>query len=467
VIVVERRGPLKTEDSGTAVSGEKSGKPNIVFILADDLGWGDVGYHDDEIETPNIDRIAREGIELDRFYVCPICSPTRAGLMTGRYPIRFGLMRAVIPPWCTYGLPTDEAMLPAVLAKAGYTHRGIFGKWHLGHSSLKYTPLRRGFTEFYGHYNGAIDYFTHQREGELDWHLDERANHDAGYSTDLIAEKAAAFIQTHAGDGPFFCYVPFNAPHSPYQAKQADIDKYAHLAEKAENRHIHAAMVSALDDGVGRILSAIDQAGIARDTMVWFVSDNGGGPLASSNGPLRGRKASVFEGGIRVPAVVRWPAAIAAGSKTDAPLAYIDVLPTLMRIAGVQDHGGKPLDGLDVSDVLTGKHPTLARDIFSYCGQAGEDRERISLTTPEWKLIVTGPNIADENAPQSQRRAMLFRFPEDLLETHDVAADHPQIVQELYAKAKQFRALQPADGVPPYSQGKASFQAPKEWQIQH
>ena len=206
--------------------------PNIVLILADDLGWDDVSFHGQQIKTPNLDRLTREGVELSRFYVCPICSPTRAGLMTGRYPIRYGLMRAVLPPWREGGLDLDEVTLPQVLARAGYKHRGIFGKWHLGHSDVKYHPLRRGFTEFVGHYNGAIDYFTHEREGELDWHRGYESNHDKGYSTDLIADAAVDFIRRHAADNaPFLCYVPFNAPHSPLQAKEEDLDTYAHLAE--------------------------------------------------------------------------------------------------------------------------------------------------------------------------------------------------------------------------------------------
>ena len=189
--------------------------PNIVLIVPDDLGRHDVSFHGGDIATPNIDRIAAEGVLIERFYSAPVCSPTRAGLMTGRYPIRFGLMRAVIAPWRDYGLDTSEVTLPEVLARAGYEHRGIFGKWRLGHFDRKYHPLRRGFTEFVGH-NTAVDYFTKEREGERDWSHDYESADEEGYVTDLLAEHSVRFVEAHAGDEtPFFLYVPFSAPHSP------------------------------------------------------------------------------------------------------------------------------------------------------------------------------------------------------------------------------------------------------------
>ena len=181
----------------TTVGGAAE-KPHIVILVADDLGWADVSFHDEQIKTPNLDRLVSEGAELSRYYVCPVCSPTRAGLMTGRYPIRYGLMRAVLPPWRRGGLDLAEVTMPEVLARAGYKHRGIFGKWHLGHSDIQYHPLRRGFTEFVGHYNGAIDYFTHQRDGMLDWHRDHESNRDEGYSTDLIAAAVLRPLQCAA-----------------------------------------------------------------------------------------------------------------------------------------------------------------------------------------------------------------------------------------------------------------------------
>jgi arylsulfatase B len=451
-------------------------RPNVVILLADDLGWGDVGYHDGEIRTPNIDALAREGVELDRFYVAPVCSPTRAGLMTGRYPIRFGAMRAVFPPWRKGGMDPTEKTLAEVLAMAGYRHRGVFGKWHLGHSDVKYHPLRRGFTEFVGHYNGAIDYFTHERDGGLDWQHGYEPTQEEGYSTDLIARHAADFIRRRAGEGPFLCYVPFNAPHSPFQALEADLDPYRNLAALAgewegpanrrrDNRRVLAGMVAALDRGVGTVLQAIDQAGVREDTLVLFFSDNGGVGGIGSNVPLRDAKASVFEGGIRVPAAVRWPAGFAGGRKVAAPMANIDVLPTLMAAAGLREHGGKPLDGLNMLDVWAGRKKEIGRELYNYIGQTGADREQVSVITPEWKLVVVGQELTDEEAPPSSRRLHLFRIAEDPREQRDLASERPEIAEWLLGKAKAFRALQPLDAVPIYSQGQEGFVAPKPWRL--
>ena len=191
----------------------RTSAPNVVLIVADDLGWNAVGYHNPEFQTPNIDRLVSEGCELDRFYVAPMCSPTRAGLMTGRYPIRFGQARAVIPPYRDFGLPLTEITLPEALSKLGYEHRAIFGKWHLGHRRAKWHPLNRGFSHFHGHYNGAIDYFELTRENERDWHDGFAASSEQGYATDLIADAAQKWItEVSQYEAPYFCYIPFNAP---------------------------------------------------------------------------------------------------------------------------------------------------------------------------------------------------------------------------------------------------------------
>lgn len=248
-----------------ALARAEDRQPNIVIIVADDLGWADVGYHGSEIETPHLDRFVKQGVELDRFYVYPVCSPTRAGLMTGRNPARRGVGR-------------DQVMLPGVLAQAGYQHRGIFGKWHIAPPANQIQPLDAGFTHFYGHRNGYIDYFTHEWRGsmldrraaggplpaKLDWYLNRELRREEGYSTNLLAAAAVRFIEQQAGGGPFFCYVPFNAPHYPLQAPQEYLDQYKHL----KTRQTYAAMVTCLDDGIGRILAAIDRAGIADDTLV-------------------------------------------------------------------------------------------------------------------------------------------------------------------------------------------------------
>ena len=459
--------------------------PNIVIILPDDLGRYDVSMHGTDIATPHIDSIASDGVLLSRFYTAPVCSPTRAGLMTGRYPIHAGLMRSAIAPWRDYGLDTGEVLLPEVLEGAGYEHRAIFGKWHLGHFQRKWHPLRRGFTEFLGH-NFAVDFFTHERLGERDWSLGYEPLVEEGYATDLVADRAVRFIADHADEAaPFFLYLPFGAPHSPTQAKEEDLPLYEHLSaiemppgfaaatgvdrpwpldERTALRRIHAAMVHALDVGIGRVLGALDEHGVAENTLVLFFSDNGGSVGIGDNGPWQGCKATVYEGGIRVAAAARWPAGnIAGGRDVAVPLAYIDVLPTLMRAVGIPDHGGKPLDGVDVLDVLTGERDALERDLYSYVAVT-EDRDQVSVSEGDWKLVVFGPDLRQPGAAEASTR-QLFRLDEDPLERNDVAGDHPDIVKRLTEKAIAFRALEPPDPMPSFSVGMDGFVPPPDWRF--
>ncbi|MBM79831.1 MAG: arylsulfatase [Planctomycetaceae bacterium] len=445
-------------------------KPNVVIMLADDLGWGAVGYHAKWAETPNIDRLAREGVELDRFYVAPMCSPTRAGLMTGRSPIRFGLARAVIPPQRNFGLAVEERTIAEALGKAGYQHRGVFGKWHLGHHHVQWHPLSRGFTHFEGHYNGAIDYFTLEREGERDWHVDYEPSPKQGYATDLIADATTSFIKKAAtGAAPYFCYVPFNAPHSPFQAKPEDIARYA-KGKKAMNEHKLKAMIWSMDQAVGRILQAIDDTGEADNTQVWFLSDNGGVKrFEANNKPLHGAKLSTFEGGVRVVACVRWPAKWKGGRKVENTMGYIDVLPTVLASAGIDPKAGevkvRPLDGTDVSSVIAGTQKDFPeRDWFSYHGQAGADNETIAVKTEKWKLVVIGPDIRQSQL-SAKHKVHLYRMPDDLLERENLADQHPQVVEELFTKLRTYRGLQPKDAVPVYSAGKKGFVPWADWRI--
>lgn len=455
-------------------------RPNIVLIVADDLGWNDVSYHGGPIQTPNMDRLADEGLELNRFYVCPVCTPTRAGIMTGRYPIRFGLQRAVIPPWRDFGMDTSEQTLPELLETAGYKHRAIIGKWHLGHTERAFHPLMRGFTEFYGHYNGAVDYFTHEREGELDWHRGFESNYDEGYSTDLMAAEAVKFIEQYAKDGSFFLYVPFNAPHSPLQAKEEDLQNYAHLKGNVRensvgkngyglnDRQTLAAMVSSLDQGIGRILSTLDNKGLSDNTIVWFTSDNGGTmKLGADNTPLREGKATVWEGGIRVVASLRWPNGLPGKRVIETPMQYVDILPTLLHMAGVTEQPEKALDGQNMTALLRGDSPDPERELFNYIGQQGEENEQLSLITPEWKLVRIGPNMNRDQAdfPGVPLTVELFKINEDPYERHNVAAQYPDVVKTLMHRLKEFKSLEPENGVPPYAQRNGKFVAPKEWRI--
>lgn len=448
--------------------------PNLVVILADDLGWNSVGYHNDEFKTPHIDSIAADGIELNRFYVAPMCSPTRAGLMTGRYPIRFGLARAVIPPYRDYGLPSSEDTLPEMLREIGYKHRGIFGKWHLGHRRAKWHPLAQGFSHFHGHYNGAIDYFDLTREDIRDWHLDYATSVEQGYATDLIANAAATWIkQTAASDSPYLCYVPFNAPHSPFQAPEDAIEQYGDIAGKvrnAKNREIYKAMIGRMDEGIGKILSAVDASGESNNTLVWFLSDNGGvGGLRGINTPLRGSKLTVFEGGIRVPACVRWPGKIAAGQSTDVVCGYIDLLPTLVSLTGnrAADLTEKPIDGLDLSSVILGQCENLkSRAWYSYHGQPGPSSECLAVLNDGWKLVVNGPQLKELSQLQAKTHEVhLFQLSDDPNEVTDQAAKYPERVKQLAEQLIKHRALQPEDAIPPYQAQSSGFIPPPLWKL--
>jgi len=439
-------------------AGRDARRPNIVLILADDLGWNNVAYHGGAVRTPGLDRLAREGVQLDRFYASPLCSPTRAGLMTGRHPLRFGIGCTVITPWRKHGIPAEERIIPEVLARAGYRRRGCFGKWHLGHSHVRYHPLRRGFTHFYGCYNGAIDYFTHEREGELDWHRGHRPAREAGYTTHLITKEAVAFIRACPADEPFFAYVPYNAPHSPLQVPEKYLAMYPKLAGKPQ---AYAAMVTAMDEGIGRILAALDAKGVADDTFVLFFSDNGAG-IGGDNKPLRGGKASVYEGGVRVCAAARWPrGGIRGGRKVSCTMGAIDVLPTLMRIAGIRDHGGKPLDGVDVLDQMTGKAGRTDRPWFSYVGYGTKDQ--LAVMEGEWKLLYVGPRILKTAEPLRDGKVSLFRIHEDPNEQADLAARHPEVVRRLLAKLKTYRSWHGKTCLLDETATRKGFQAPKDW----
>lgn len=441
-----------------AFSAAAPSKPNILLIVADDLGSADVGFNGGrEIKTPNLDRLAATGVRLGRFYACPVCSPTRAGLMTGRWPIRYGLMRTVVPPWSRYGLPPGEKTIAEMVTDAGYRRRGMIGKWHLGHARPEFLPVAQGFTSFYGHYNGAIDYFTHVREGEVDWHRDAETVKEPGYSTDLLAAEAARFVESSPAGEPYFLYVAFNAPHAPHQAPEEDLARYPSLKG---DRRTYAAMVDRLDRGLGEILKAADARPDAENTFVMFMSDNGGPLPPARNTPLRDGKASVYEGGIRVAAAVKWPAGGLAGGRTcDEPVGYIDVFPTLRRIAGGEPAPGDlPLDGIDVLDALRGKRPVPERPWFSYIahGETGQ----ASVTLGDRKLVAKGPDVFSEAAGVEME---LYDLAADPTERDDLAAQQPERVQELRARLVEFGRLQPEEGVAPYAEGRRGFQAPRDW----
>ena len=259
----------------TGVSGFAGApRPNIVLILADDLGNADLGYRGSKIRTPNIDALAKAGVRLESYYGLPVCTPARAALMTGRYPMRHGLQTLVIFPSHKYGLPTEEKTLPQALKEVGYK-TAIVGKWHLGHADKKYWPQNRGFDHFYGNLVGEVDYFTKDRGGVTDWQRNGKFLKEEGYYMDLIGKEAVSLIQNHDTSRPFFLYFASLSAHAPYQAPQEEIDAYKDTFPDAMHR-TYAAMVTNLDRQVGRIVTALEQKGMRENTVIFFTTDNGG-----------------------------------------------------------------------------------------------------------------------------------------------------------------------------------------------
>ena len=429
-------------------------QPNIILMLADDLGWGDVGYHGSRIKTPNIDALAARGVQLDQFYVQPVCSPTRGALMTGRYPLRLGLQCGVVRPWANHGLPLDEQTLPAGLRSAGYT-TAIVGKWHLGHATRAYLPTHRGFDHQYGHYNGALDYFTHDRDGGHDWHRDDQRSDDEGYTTDLLGAEAARIIAQHDAGQPLFLYVPFNAPHSPIQATDNWIEKSSHIPEK--NRRIYAAMVANMDAAIGNIIAAADKHLPMDNTILWFCSDNGGMLMFGSNKELRGQKGTLYEGGVRVPALIAWKGALEAGTKVTEPLHIVDLYPTLLGLAGANVDQSKPLDGRDAWPTIAAGAATPHEHIL-----LNANPFHGALREGDWKIIRNGPLTANATELRGQESWELFNIAKDPNEKNDLATKHPALLASLRTKLEAIAAEAVAPNIPP-NKAPATFKVPTVW----
>jgi arylsulfatase A-like enzyme len=441
-----------------AVLSRQDTPPNVLIILADDLGWKDVGYHGSEFSTPSIDRIAREGIELDRFYVQPTCSPTRAGLMTGKSPVRLGLTRPISKNEET-GLPLTEKLLPAYLGEAGYQSLMV-GKWHLGHVDPRFFPQSRGFEHFYGHVTGGIGYWDHNHGGGLDWQRNGSTIREEGYSTRLIADEAIRVLEARDRNRPTFLYVAFNAPHLPNEAPDVSIEMASEIEN--QNRRTHAAMMIELDHAIGRILDAFEHEGLAKNTLVIFSSDNGGLNEASSppplvglsdflvglfgrpipvesleflvtnikdggsdNTPLPGGKTSTQEGGVRVPAAIWWPGELEGGRHLGF-MTISDVLPTILEAVGESHQIPDDLDGRSQWSTL--RDPgTSTGGVADYVtvGTGGS-----SLYRAPWKLVRPEPLL-----PWGDSTPRLYQIYQDPFETNDVAVDHPELVLELMAAA--------------------------------
>ncbi|MHC4742162.1 MAG: sulfatase-like hydrolase/transferase [Planctomycetota bacterium] len=419
--------------------------PNILLIVSDDQGYNDLGcYGSTEIKTLNLDRLAAGGVRLTSFYVTwPACTPSRGSLLTGRYPQRNGTYDMFRNDKVDYdyqygpdeyaiswehigGMDTREVLIPRVLKQAGYA-TGIFGKWDLG-ELRRYLPLQRGFDEFYGFTNTGIDYWTHERYGVPSMRRNnDRTTEDRGtYATDLFEREALSFIKRHK-KRPFFCYVPFNAPHGasnlnrPRPGQQAPLEyikkHYSPYDEKnpqtkESRRKRYMACVTYMDESIGRMLDLLDELKIADNTLTIFFSDNGGGGGAD-NTPLRGRKGRMFEGGLRVTCIIRWPGKIPAAATSNEFLTSLEIFPTVCKAAGTKPPKDVVLDGYDMADVLSGKAKSPRTEM--YWQRRGDKAARVG----KYKWV------------ESEKGSGLFDLENDVAEQNDLSKERPETLNRL------------------------------------
>ncbi len=411
-------------------------KPNIVYFLVDDLGYADVGFMGSkDVRTPNIDRLAKEGAVLESFYVQPVCSPTRAALLTGRYATHTGVY-TVVRPGAPWGLPLEERTLPQALRDAGYT-TAICGKWHLGEFQPEYMPTRRGFDHQYGHMFGALDYFTHVRDGKPDWYRDDKPLREEGYTTHLVAKEACRLIREQPTDKPLFLYVPFNGVHAPYQVPPEYKKAFPNLSG---NRQTMAAMLSVVDEAIGQITTALEEKGLRKNTLIIFSSDNGGPApgRVSRNTPLRAGKGTIYEGGLRACAFATWPGHVPAGTTIRERMHAVDWYPTLLRLAGASREQKFAPDGLDVWPMLT-KGERSPHDAILL---AGTVPSKAAIRMGDWKLLLNaGEQNAEETPPGGDgvtAKVELYNLTDDVGESKNLAVSQPEKVKQMRARLDAF-----------------------------
>lgn len=416
--------------------GQEKG-PNIIVILTDDQGYGDVGFNGcKDIPTPGMDRIAAGGAVFESGYVSyAVCGPSRAGLITGRYQDRFGFSRNPLfaPNDPAMGLPLSEQTMADLLKKAGYT-TAAFGKWHLGaHPSLH--PNKRGFDEFYGFLSGGHRYFPEElvlndlseARSQFDGYKTKLLHNHTRvelkeYLTDALSRQALDFIRKNR-ENPFFVYLAYNAPHAPLQAPEKYLKRFEHIKNK--KRRTYAAMVSAVDDGIIHILDLLEELELSDNTIVFFLSDNGG-PIAdngSSNAPLRGKKGDFFEGGIRVPFAVQWPGHIPAGIRYKEPVISLDIFATASAVAGVTPDN--PIDGVDLIPFLKGEKKAKPHEHLFW---RNVDRARFAVRSGDRKMILDG------------HTQHLYDMAEDIGETTNLAAHQRKTVRQLEKQVEKWNS---------------------------
>jgi arylsulfatase A-like enzyme len=414
-------------------------KPNVLVILTDDTGWGEYGFQgNSEIPTPNIDSIAAGGVRFTNGYVSgPYCSPTRAGLMTGRYQTRFGheFNSAASGP---RGLSLEETTIAQRMKELGYSTCAI-GKWHLGYE-MQYRPTKRGFDEFFGTLANT-SYYNPKNFVDSRVSLDVQKIHDPDfYTTEAFAERAVDWLERNK-EKPWFLYVPFNAQHAPLEAPPKYLDRFASINNP--QRRAFAAVMSAKDDAVGRILGKVRDLGQAENTLVWFLADNGGPTqnTTSNNGPLRGFKSTTWEGGVRVPFCVQWKGTIPAGKTYDHPVIQLDILPTCVAAAGGKVDPAWRLDGVDLLPYLTGKNAAKPHETLYW-----RFGEQWAIRHGDWKLVQ-----GRDGGPQP----LLVNLTNDIGEQNDLSAEQPEKVKELRGLWEKWNAEQ-APPSAPASEGDAA-----------
>lgn len=417
-------------------------KPNIIVILVDDMGYADVGFNGcKDIPTPNIDRIAKNGVKFTNGYVTySVCGPSRAGLLTGRYPQRFGYERnpQYRPHDPNMGLPKEEKTLAEALKQVGYTS-GIVGKWHQG-ADISNHPLNRGFNEFFGHLGGGHKYFPEDLTIKDSYAVDNdegmsyktwiMRNHEPiqtkKYLTDEFSDEAVRFVEKHQKN-PFFLYLAYNAPHSPLQATQEYLDRFPNIEDK--KRKTYAAMVSAVDDGVGKLLDKLEALNLDENTLIYFLSDNGG-PVKSNvasngsdNGVLREGKSSIYEGGFRVPFAMQWKGTVKP-AVYDNPVSSLDIFATTAALSNIKINKDKPLDGVNLIPFLTGKNKSNPHETI-YLRKF--DEKGYSVRHKDLKLV-----LKRDAAPE------LYNLKEDIGEHNNIAKQNPKTVKKLEAIRKEW-----------------------------
>ncbi len=438
----------------TSIAGaqevEQGAAPNVVIILIDDMGYNDVGYHGSVISTPTIDRLASEGAELKEFYAQPTCSPTRASLMTGQSAVSLGILMP-LAKITTKSLPLSEKLMPQYFKDAGY-QTFLVGKWHLGHARREMLPNARGFDHYYGYVTGGVGHYDHVHGGGYDWQRNGKTVREEGYTTHLLTNEAVKLIKERDPSKPVFLYLSYAAPHLPNEAPEEAIAEYASIDN--EHRRVHAAMVSEIDDGIAELVAALESEGELDNTLIWFMSDNGGlvpptdttsglagttyrlkrwfgTPIpikmfeflrlnydhaGSDNTPFRDGKSSVYEGGVRVPSFIYWKDGLSAG-KVEGRITVQDVLPTLASAVDLPEQSFPNLAGADRWSVISTGANEPPPDYFIH-GIFGEAYYR-----GDWKLIV--PNDGDPE---------LYDLSADPTEQNNIIGENAEVAAQLKAK---------------------------------